>query len=122
MASTSTPKIYAYKAAAAIAKGKAVKVGADSEHVAVCSAATDKSFGIIQNAPTAAEDIAEVALPGGGAKGLAGGTIAVGDRLAPDSNGALVATTTENDNIVAVALDSAVAGDLFDVEVVLAVS
>lgn len=119
MASTSAPRIQAFFADAAIAKGKVIKLGTDFKHVAVCSAATDKSVGIIQSAPGAAEDTCEVALPGGGAKALAGGTIATGDALTSDSNGALVATTTENDRVVAVAMQDAVANDIFAVEVVL---
>lgn len=121
MSVSSTPRIVSFLADAAIAKGKVVKIGTDSSHVAVCSAATDKSFGVIQNAPTAAEDAAEVALPGGGGKGLAGGTIAAGDLLAPDANSKLVATTTENDRVVAIAMESAVVNDLFNIEVVIAV-
>lgn len=119
MASSSAPRIQAFLADAAIAKGKVVKLGTDFKHVAVCSAATDKAFGIIQSAPTGAESVCEVALPGGGGKALAGGTIATGDLLASDANGALVATTTENDRVVAVAMESAVANDIFSVEVIL---
>lgn len=115
MASTLKPQILAYYVAAGIAKGKAVKTGADSEHVAVCSAGTDKAIGLVQNDTTTAEDIAEVAVAGG-AKGLAGDTIAVGDLLAADSNGALVATTSANDKVIGQALEDAVAGDLFSVQ------
>lgn len=121
MASSKEPKIQTFLADAAIAKGKAVKLGTDFQHVAVCSAATDKSFGILQSAPGGAEAACEVAMPGGGAKALAGGSIATGDLLAPDSNGALVATTTENDRVVAIALQDAVANDIFNVDVVIAV-
>ena len=121
MASSSEPKIVTLKAAAAITRGKAVKVGADDDHIAVASAATDKSIGLIQNTTTAAEDFAEIALPGGGAKGLLGGTVANGDMLAPDSNGALVATTTENDRVIAMAMQAGVANDYIDVEVIAAV-
>ncbi len=115
MASTLQPNILAYKAAAAIAKGKVVKKGADDQHVAVCSAGTDKSVGILQNDVTTAEDVCEVAVPGGGAKALAGGTITQGDLLTADSNGALVATTSANDQVIAVAEEDAVANDIFSV-------
>lgn len=121
MASSKAPVIQAFLADAAIAKGKVVKLGTDFKHVAVCSAATDKSFGILQSAPGSAEAVCEVAMPGGGAKGLAGGTITTGDLLAPDSAGKLVATTTENDRVVAIALQDAVADDIFNVDVVIAV-
>jgi len=117
MASSQAPKISAYKADAAIAKGVAVKLGTDFKHVAKSTAATDKSVGICQGAVSAAEDAVEVAMSGGGARALAGGTIATGDYLAPDSNGALVATTTGDDNVIAQALQDAVADDIFDVQV-----
>lgn len=121
MASSSEPKILAFKAAAAIAKGKAVKAGADIDHVAVCSAGTDNAIGIVQNIGLAAEDVLEVAVSGGGAKALLGGTVAVGDALTADSNGALVATTSNADNIIAVAMQSGVAADIIGVEVVFGI-
>lgn len=114
MASTKAPEILAYKATAALTKGHAVKKGADDEHVAVCSAGTDKTLGLIQNTVTAADDVCEVAVAGG-AKGLAGGTISQGDLLAADSNGALVATTSANDKVIGMAEEDAVSGDLFSV-------
>lgn len=119
MASSLEPKIVALKAAAAIAKGKAVKIGADDSHVAVASAGTDKILGILQNAPSAAEGVAEVAMPGGGAKALCGGTVAAGDLLTADADGKLIATTTANDKIIAQALQAGVANDLIDVNVVV---
>lgn len=114
MASTKAPEILAYKAAAALTKGHAVKKGADDEHVQVCSAGSDKGIGIIQNDVTTADDVCEVAVMGG-AKGLAGGAIVQGDLLAADSNGALVATTTANDRVLGVAEEDAASGDLFSV-------
>ena len=114
MSSTLSPCVLVYKAAAAIAKGKVVKAGADREHVAVAALATDKALGLLQNAPDAAEALAEVAVAGGG-KGLAGGSISTGDLVASDSNGALVATTTANDRAIGIALEDAVSGDLFSV-------
>jgi hypothetical protein len=118
MASSLAPKIQAWKAAAAIAKGKAVKKGSDDDHVAVCSAATDKSVGIMQTASTAAEDTCEVAVTGGGGKALLGGTVVFGDLLAPDSNGKLVATTTPGDRYIAKAEQDGVENDLIGVHVV----
>ena len=119
MSSHACPNVLTFKAGGAIPKGSVVKPGADREHVAKATAATDKSFGLAQNAAAAAEDLVEVALPGGGAKALAGGSISFGDLLAADSNGALVATTTANDRVVAVAMEDAVAGDLFSCHVVV---
>lgn len=112
MSSTLKPIIEARYADGVIAKGSVVKGGSNDEHVAISSAATQKHIGIAQNASAAAEDILEVSV-GGGAKGLAGGTIADGDLLTSDSSGRLVATTTANDKIIAQAKEAAVVGDLF---------
>lgn len=117
MASSSEPRIYTFLADAALAAYKAVKAGSDDEHVAVCSAATDKIVGIVQSVSTAAEDSIEVAMPGGGAKALLGGTVAVGDLLTSDANGALIATTTANNRVIAVAMAAGVSGDVIGVEV-----
>lgn len=123
MSSSLAPKILAFKADAAIAKGVVVKPGATLDtYVQKSTAATDKHVGIAQNVGAAADDKMEIAVPGGGGKGLAGGTIAMGDKLTADANGKLVATTTENDNIIAVAMQGAVVNDLFDLVIVQAVS
>lgn len=114
------PRIYAFKAAAAIAKGKAVKPGADKEHVQVGSANTDRCIGILQNAPDAAEAIAEVAMPGGGGKALLGESVSAGDDLCAHTDGSLVKVNAEGDQILCRALEDGVAGDLIPVEVYLA--
>lgn len=119
MAAHSEPRIYAYKADAAIAKGKAVKLGTDSKHVAVCSANTDSAIGILQSAPDAAEAICEVALPGGGAKGLLGETVAGGELLVAHTDGSLVKANAAGDNVIAQALEGGVANDLISVEVMV---
>lgn len=119
MSSILEPKIAAFLADAAIAKGKVVKIGSDKRHVAVCSAATQKAIGIMQSAPDAAEAVCEVAMPGDGAKALCGGTVAAGDLLASDAAGKVVATTTANDRVVAVALEGGAANDLISVVVML---
>lgn len=118
MASSSEPKIYSFLSAAAIAKGVAVKAGADNNHLAICSAKTDKSVGITQNSQDAAEKTLEVALPGGGGKALCGGTVAVGDLLAPTTDGSLIATTTAGDTYIARAMQAGVVGDIIGVEIV----
>lgn len=118
MASSSEPKIYSFLAGAAIAVGLAVKAGTDNNHVAICTAKTDKSIGIIQNAPSAADACAEVALPGGGARAKLGGTVSMGDALAPTTDGSLIATTTEDDRAIAIAMQDGVISDVIDVEVI----
>ena len=119
MASYSEPRILAFKAAAAQAAYKAVKAGADREHVAVCSAKTDKHIVIAQSAPTAADVTIEVAVPGGGAKALLGsGGASMGDLLAPTTGGELIVTTTAADRYIAMAMEDGAEGDVIAVEVV----
>ena len=119
MSSYAKPKLLTFKADAAIPEGAVVKYGSDNKHVAKSTAATDKHVGIAQNAAVNAGDKVEVALPGGGAKALAGGSINGGDVLTADSSGNVVATTTDHDRVIAVALDGAASADLVSVHVVL---
>jgi hypothetical protein len=118
MASYSTPRIQSYRAGGAIAKGKAVKIGADREHVVVCAATTDKAIGIAQNAVTTAEDLVEVALPGGGGLALAQTTVAAGKHVVSHTDGALKPIAAANDRVIAMAMEDAVANDLFAVEII----
>ena len=114
MASTLAPKIQAFLADAAIAKGKAVKSGTDFKHVAVGAANTDRCLGVIQNDPAAAADVAEVALPGGGAKVLLGETCAAGVDVCSHTDGTLVKVNAEGDQIVARLIQGGSSGDLVD--------
>jgi hypothetical protein len=118
MASYTTPRIFTFKASAAIAKGQVVIFGADGQHVTPATGATTALIGIAQGDAAAAEDPIEVALPGGGAKAKAGGTITKGALLTSDGSGLAVATTTGGDRIIGMAMDAAVSGDIFSVEVV----
>lgn len=127
MASNSAPRMLGFHASAAIAKGKAVTLDATGQIVTAANAVTDKSIGVAQSdavsdggSPASFGDI-EVAMPGGGGKGLLGGTVAAGDLLAPTTGGALIATTTENDRAIAMALEAGVSGDVIAVEVLVAV-
>ncbi len=106
-----------FKCGAAIAKGTAVKPGADRDHVIVSAAKTSLNLGIAQNATTTAEDKVEVAMPGGGSKALLGGTAYFGDLLAPTTDGSLIVTTTAGDRVIAMALEDGVVGDMISVMV-----
>lgn len=117
MSSTLAPNCLTFRATAAIPRGSVVKPGATSDYVTKSTAATAKNMGVAQNAAEAADDLVEVALPGGGGFGLAGGTIAEGDLLTSDASGALIATTSANDRVVAVAMQDAVAGDIFSIQI-----
>lgn len=118
MASTFKPNIQAYKADAAIVKGMAVKQGTDFKHVAKSSATTSKHIGIAQCAASAAEDLVEVAMPGGGAKAYCQTTVTVGQLLTAHTDGYLKPVAAAGDRVIALALQDGVAGDLIDVMVV----
>lgn len=118
MASFTAPRIYTYKATAAVAKGKAVKIGASRDTVAVASATTDRCIGLVQNGDvTAAGDNVEVAIQGGGGLGLLAGTVAAGNDLTANASGALIKVATTGDEIIARAMEAGVSGDLISVEV-----
>ena len=114
------PLIATFQAAAVpIAKGQAVTVDSTGELVTVASATTSESIGIAQNAVVNVNDLCEVALSGGGAKGLANSTIAAGDFLGQNANGKLQKVANANDRIIGIAMQSAVAGDIFQVMVII---
>lgn len=122
MSSSRAPIIEVYLADAAISKGMAVKMGTDFKHVAKSSANTNHHIGIAQSAPTAAEDQVEVAMPGGGAKALLSGTVAIGDFLTGHTDGGLVVCDGAGDVVIAQALQAGVSGDLINVQVVMFVA
>lgn len=118
MSAIAMPNVLTFKAGAAISKGMVVKPGADDQHILKSALATSKNFGIAMNDATTADDKVEVALPGGGAKALLGGTVAFGDMLTSDANGKCVATTTPGDRVIGVAMQDGVANDLIAAHVV----
>jgi hypothetical protein len=85
-----------------------------------CATSTGLSIGISDTAATIGQPV-EVQFPGGGAMALANGTITAGKMLVPAANG-VQQTTGANDFIIAQALDSAVAGDIFAVQVIKGVA
>lgn len=114
------PLIATFEVDAAVAKGQAVKFGTSNKRVTPVTATTDLSIGIAQNVAVNAGDLLEVALPGGGAKGLAKTTISKGNILGHNADGSLQKLASANDKIIAQAMDDAVAGDIFAVHVVCA--
>lgn len=112
MSAIAQPNVLTFKAGGVIVKGHAVKMGADDQHVVECTAKTDKQIGIAQNDASTAEDKVEVALPGGGSKVKAGGSISAGDLLASTTDGTLIATTTAADRYIAMAMEDMSSGDL----------
>ena len=120
MSSMVKPLIATFEAGAAITKGQAVKFGSNNKTVVKCAATTDNAIGIAQNVALAAGDLVEVALPGGGAKGLAKATIALGDILGVNADGSIQKLASASDHIVGQAFDAAVAGDIFAMHVLSA--
>lgn len=116
--SCSDKRLYSFKVAAAASRGVAVKFSDTAgQKVAKCSAATDKAIGILQNTTTDTDEVAEVALPGGGAMALLSGTVAAGDMLGFDTNGKLLKAANTSDRVIAMAMKDGVSGDLIPVEV-----
>lgn len=119
MSAIVNPQIATFEASAAIAKGVAVKVDSTGKTVTAVSATTDKSIGIAQNAAVLVGDLVEVALSGGGAKALAKATIAAGDILGHNADGSIQKVASANDRVVGIAMQSAVAADIFQMYVVV---
>lgn len=83
---------------------RAVKMSGDN---VVLAGAGEKAIGILQNDPVSGQE-ANVRLFGGGIfKAKAGGAITAGAWLKVDTNGELVATTTDTDVIVGQAIKAA---------------
>lgn len=118
MASSSSPKIVAILAGAAITKGMAVKKGSTDSYVIKGTANTSLCVGVAQNAPAAANDVCEVALPGGGGKGLLGESVVMGNHLVSHTDGTLVKANASGDMIIAMAMQDGSSGDLIDIEVI----
>ena len=87
MASSSTPRIVTYIAAADLSalKNTFVKFGATRDKVDACGA-NERAIGILQNDPDNGE-VAEVALPGGGAKLKVSEAVALGKMLTSTAAG-----------------------------------
>ncbi len=73
-------------------------------------------IGFLNNSPKVGA-VAEIAVVGGGAKAIAGGTITANDLLKTDAIGDVV-TAVNGENFVGIALEDAVDGDVFGVLVI----
>lgn len=123
MASSLAPKIQMFKTDTAVLhQYRAVKAGSDKEHVAEATANTEKLVGISQSADTVAvEDLVEVAVPGGGGKACCGGSVSFGDLLTATTAGKLIATTSNADHSIAVAMSDGVSSDVIPVVVIISI-
>jgi hypothetical protein len=113
------PRIATFSAAAAISKGMAVYVDSTGKIVTKVSGTTSKAIGIAQNTVTTAGDLVEVALSGGGAKGLAKTTINAGDILGFNADASIQKLASANDRMIGIAMEDAAAADLFQVDVIV---
>jgi hypothetical protein len=102
----------------------AVVQNADSNNstgrsVVLASSATDAIFGVLNNGPVAGET---ASVCGRNAQGTfkvkLGGTVAFGDNLTADANGAAVATTTSGNQVLGVAQEAGVSGQVIEYLVV----
>lgn len=118
MASSREPEVITYKADGSIARGKAVKIGSDKEHVAIGAANTDDCIGITLDEVVASDDLVEVCRVGGGALAKLGENVVAGKNLVSHTDGTLVKANASGDRVIAVALQDGSSGDLIDVDVV----
>jgi hypothetical protein len=97
---------------------KYIALQLDTDGDVIVAAANERyNIGFLQNAPDNGKG-ADVAGPGGGSLAVAAGTITSGDFLKTDSSGHLVSIGTyEQAYAVAIAMDSAVDNDVFEVYV-----
>lgn len=122
MSAISQPRIQTFVAAAAMTKGQAVKFGADEKHVALASASTDAVIGTVYSDSVISGDPVEVAIPGGGGKGLCHGTIAAGKFVCAYTDGSLQQVTASGDRHCGIAMAAGVAGDIIPLEIVVGVA
>lgn len=94
---------------------RAMKISAAGT-VTVCAATTDKPIGILQDAPTSGQPAA-VGFDGI-TKAKAGGTVAAGDTVGTDANGAVVTYVEGTDTTkyrIGIARSGGASGDIIDV-------
>ena len=100
--------------ATALSRGEAVKFS--SGVLVACddgaSSVGDRAMGFVMH-DAAIGATASIAVAGGGGVAIAAGTISKGDALKTDANGHVVATSTSNNVISAIAEEDAVDGDVF---------
>lgn len=109
-----------FTTAGAVAANRIVKYHSVANQVVVATAATEKFAGITEHAATAADqELGVLNRAGDTAKVLAAGNISYGDYVTATTGGAAVATTTAAAFYVGIARQSAVSGDLFEVQIQL---
>lgn len=113
-----SPKIISnYKAGADLSAeaNKYLAVKFDGSGDIVLAGAGEAAIGFLFNLPSDTETV-EIATEGGGALGVAGGTVTAGDFLKSDANGKLVVAASAGDLVIARAMKAAVADDVFSIQ------
>jgi len=95
----------------------AVKVGSAADQCAL-SGANEKAIGILQNKPGSGQ-IADVALPGGGALAIVSESVTVGQYLTSTASGKLEVADAASEHVIAIADEAGDANDVIAVTVVL---
>lgn len=118
MASNHPSNVKAYRAEADLSakQYRFVIPSTDDKHIAI-SGAGGQSLGILMNEPAAAEEAAEIALIGGGAKIKLAATVALNGQIKSDANGDGVPADTDKDWCGAIAVEAGVSGDIVSVMV-----
>jgi hypothetical protein len=113
MSQLSESSVRAFPATVAHVRGHAVKFAAGK--IVVATAATDAIIGVVDVDNDAGQD-ANVRLRSaeGTAIGLAGGSVAQGDKVTSTTDGTLITTTTGGDQVVGIALEAAASGAEFE--------
>lgn len=129
MAYEANLKKHSLEAAADLSAKQFYAVKVDSAGKAALAGAGDRAFGILQNTPTQGQ-MASVAFDGI-SKAVAGGTIAAGAQVEVDANGKMVTASkavvdstvssatdaVKGGNVIGIAMEAAVAGQIFSVMV-----
>lgn len=114
------PRYLPMLAGGAITPNRIVKIGSADQTVVLAAAATDRPVGVsVQNISYASGAVCDI-VDGGEYEVIAGGTVARGDPVCSDANGAGVTAAPAggtNNGVIGRALDSAVVGDLFTVQI-----
>jgi hypothetical protein len=100
-----------FLAEAAVTKHRIIKFGSDDDSVVHGAAATDKLIGVSDFIDVDAGERVDVHLVGP-VHVEYGGVVARGDLLTSDASGRAIATTTTDNRVVGVAMQSGVLGDI----------
>jgi hypothetical protein len=92
-----------------------VKMGAANDEVVLCTVAGEIAVGVLMNAPAAGE-LAEVAMFGSGAKVKCSGVVARGAQISVTVTTGQGKAALATEQVVALALETAAAGDIIPVQ------